>query len=56
MRDPQRNREYIRELLAWYEEGKIRPVVSATYPLLKVADALNDMMQRKVTGKVVVLP
>lgn len=56
MREPRRNREYVRELLAWYEEGKIRPVVSAAYPLPKVADALNDMMQRKVTGKVVVLP
>src|SRR3989441_1514720 len=33
MREPKRNREYIQELLTWYEEGKIRPVVSATYPL-----------------------
>ncbi len=56
MREPKRNREYIQELLTWYEEGKIRPVVSATYPLEQVADALNDMMNRRVTGKVVLLP
>ncbi len=56
IREPKRNREYIQELLAWYEEGKIRPVVSQTYPLLQVADALNDIMNRKVTGKVVLLP
>ena len=56
MREPKRNREYIQELLSWYAEGKIRPVVSATYPLEQVADALNDMMSRRVTGKVVLLP
>jgi NADPH2:quinone reductase len=36
--------------------GKIRPHVSASYPLEKVADALRDMGARKVTGKVVLLP
>jgi NADPH2:quinone reductase len=56
MREPKRNREYIQELLNWYAEGKIRPVISATYPLEQVADALNDMMSRRVTGKVVLLP
>jgi NADPH:quinone reductase len=56
MREPKRNREYIQELLTWYEEGKIRPVVSAAYPLEQVADALNDMINRRVMGKVVLLP
>lgn len=56
MREPKRNREYIQELLAWYKEGKIRPVVSETYPLEQVADALNAMMNRRVTGKVVLIP
>lgn len=54
-RDPQRNQEYLQELLTWFEEGKIHPLVSATYPLDRAADALNDMMQRKVKGKVVLL-
>ena len=56
MREPKRNREYIQELLTWYKEGKIRPVVSETYPLAQVANALNDMMNRRVTGKVVLIP
>ena len=55
-REPKRNRENIQELLSWYAQGKIRPVVSATYPLEQVAAALNDMMSRRVTGKVVLLP
>jgi NADPH2:quinone reductase len=55
-REPDKNRAYIRELLEWYQAGKIRPHVSASYPLEKVADALRDMGARKVTGKVVLLP
>lgn len=54
-REPRRNQEYLQELLAWYEEGKIRPLVSATYPLHRAADALNAMMQRQVKGKAVLL-
>lgn len=55
-REPEKNRAYIRELLEWYVAGKIRPHVSASYPLEKVADALRDMGARKVTGKVVLVP
>ncbi len=55
-RDPQHNQENLRELLGWLEVGKIRPRISATYPLERAADALNDITQRKVTGKVVLVP
>ena len=54
-RDPQRNQEHLRELMNWYLEGKIRPHISATYPLERVADALNDMLARRITGKAVLL-
>ena len=54
-RDPRRNQEYLAELLSWFASGKIQPVISATYPLEHSADALNDMMHRKVTGKVVLV-
>ncbi|MCP5117647.1 MAG: zinc-binding dehydrogenase, partial [bacterium] len=33
------------------EEGKIRPVVSATYPLAEAVAALGDLAQRKISGK-----
>jgi NADPH:quinone reductase len=54
-RSPQRHQEHLRELMAWYLEGKIRPHISATYPLEQAADALNDMLTRKITGKAVLL-
>jgi NADPH:quinone reductase len=54
-RDPQRNQEHLRELMAWFLEGKIKPRISATYPLQRAADALNDLMARRVTGKAVLV-
>lgn len=54
-RERQRNQQYLAELLTWFDEGKIRPYISATYPLEQTADALYEMMNRKVKGKVVLL-
>jgi NADPH:quinone reductase len=54
-RDPRHNQENLRELLTWFAEGKLKPHVSATYPLEQVAQALNDIMNRKVKGKVVLV-
>ena len=54
-RDPKHGRENIRELITWITEGKLKPHVSATYPLEHVADALNDLIERKVTGKAVLV-
>ena len=36
--------------------GKLKPQVTKQYRLTEAAQALNDMMQRKVTGKVVLVP
>ncbi len=55
-RDPKRNQQHLQELLNWFVTGKIKPLISATYPLERAADALNDMMNRKVKGKVVLVP
>ncbi|HLI71058.1 MAG TPA: NADPH:quinone oxidoreductase family protein [Ktedonobacteraceae bacterium] len=54
-RNPQRNQEHLHELMTWFLEGKIKPRISATYPLHRAADALNDLMDRKVTGKAVLV-
>lgn len=53
MRHPDRNAEYIAELFQWYTEGKIRPRVTARFPLEKAADALKLIEERKAQGKVV---
>ena len=55
-RDPARSRANIAELWKWFAQGKIKPHVSATYPLERVADALNAFSQLKVIGKIVLVP
>jgi NADPH2:quinone reductase len=55
-REPEKNRANTQELLDWCESGRIKPHVSARYPLEEVATALEAMEARKVTGKVVLLP
>ena len=52
-REPKVNWENFQQLFAWHAEGRLRPHVSKTYPLADAGQALRDMMDRKVTGKVV---
>lgn len=54
-REPARNAEHLRTLATWWSEGRIKPLVSQTYPLEQAARALNDMLERKVVGKVVLV-
>jgi NADPH2:quinone reductase len=53
-RQPQDNLANFQQLFAWYAEGKLKPLVSQTFPLAKAADAINALGQRKAVGKVVV--
>lgn len=41
-------------LMAWFDEGRIAPVVSEVLPLEKAADAIALLTARKAVGKVVV--
>jgi len=52
---PQRNAANLAELFAWYTAGKLRPHVSATFPLERYREALDAVMQRKVLGKAVLV-
>ena len=52
-REPKAFGESVRQLGAWYREGKLRPHVSQTFPLARAADALKLMAARQVKGKVV---
>ena len=49
------NAANLKELTAWLRAKKIKPLVSASYPLERAADALNDIMNRKVQGKIVLV-
>ncbi len=53
--EPALSQQNLRELVGMILSGKLKPLISASYPLERAADALNDMMNRKVMGKVVVV-
>jgi NADPH2:quinone reductase len=55
-REPARHQENLKELMAWFKAGKLRPHVSRTYKFTEVVEALNDMAARKVKGKIVLVP
>ncbi len=44
------------ELLAWVDQGKLTPKVFAQYPLERAVDALKDVSERRVQGKVALVP
>jgi NADPH2:quinone reductase len=55
-RDPGALHDAQRALVELHAEGKIRPLISATYPLTEAAAALEALGSRKTTGKVVLTP
>jgi NADPH2:quinone reductase len=53
-RDPAANAAHIRTLFELWDEGKIAPKVSRTWPLAQAAEAIAWMAARKAVGKLVV--
>ena len=53
-RDPKANAAHIAALFRLWEEGKIAPKVSATWPLERGGEAVAHMAARKAVGKLVV--
>jgi NADPH2:quinone reductase len=53
---PEENRKLIDELLAMVAAGRLHPAEPVTYPLTEAARALTDLMERRVTGKAVLVP
>jgi len=56
IREPKSHAVNMAELFQLYQQGKIKPRISASFPLEQAAEALQMMDARKVMGKVVVLP
>jgi NADPH2:quinone reductase len=52
--NPSLMHQSLSQLLSWYAQGLLKPHVSQTFPLSKARDALNALLQRQVTGKVVI--
>jgi NADPH:quinone reductase-like Zn-dependent oxidoreductase len=53
-RDPQANAAHVEQLFRWWDEGKIAPKISATYPLERAGEAIAALRDRKAVGKLVV--
>ncbi len=53
-RTPEVHRQNMDELYAWHAQGRIKPVVSRTFPLERGSKAIRWMMDRKALGKVIV--
>lgn len=55
-REAARHRANVIEMVEWWQQGKLRPHTSATYPLEQAGQAFRDMAERRAMGKVVVAP
>ncbi|WP_076999812.1 NADPH:quinone oxidoreductase family protein [Variovorax sp. KK3] len=48
-------RANLQQVLAFYEQGRVRPLVSGRYPLPRAVEAMRSITSRGVTGKVVLV-
>lgn len=55
-REPAAHRANMQQLVAWAADGKLSVHVQAAYPLERTAEALQALADRKVMGKLVVVP
>jgi NADPH2:quinone reductase len=53
-RDPARNRRNFETMMGWMEQGKLRAPALTAYSLADGAKAMNDLAERRSTGKLVV--
>ena len=54
MKHPKQNMQNAMTLMQWFEEGRLNPHIHRVYALEDSPKALEEMMARKVRGKVVV--
>jgi NADPH2:quinone reductase len=52
-RDPKANLENFEEMFRWFEEGKLKPLVSQTMDIDRVVDAFQILTSRGAVGKIV---
>jgi NADPH:quinone reductase-like Zn-dependent oxidoreductase len=53
-REPEANAANVEALFRLWDEGRISPVISETYPLERAGDAIQAMAERRAIGKLVV--
>ncbi|MBA3670196.1 MAG: zinc-binding dehydrogenase [Sphingomonas sp.] len=52
--EPEVHRAHVGQLLRWWEEGRIKPQVNATYTLARAGEAIAALGNRSAIGKLVV--
>ena len=53
---PDKLRRSVEALLAWYREGRLKPLVSHRLPLERTVEAIKLLTDRRALGKIVVVP
>ena len=46
----------MKELIGWYLDGKVKPVIEGIYPLADAPPILERVLGRGATGKIVLKP
>lgn len=52
-KDPEANRRNFEEMFEWYEQGRLKPLVSRTMDISEVVGAFNMLVGREAIGKIV---
>lgn len=55
-RDPRGNARHLTQLADWVQSGTLKPEISRAYTLQEAPQAMRDLLERRVTGKVIVTP
>jgi NADPH2:quinone reductase len=55
-REPGRFMSQLIQLLEWVADGKLSPLVDTMFPLSEAVGALQAIAERRVTGKVIIVP
>ena len=55
-RDPKGNRQLLADVTQMIEGGQLSPAKPTTYPLARAGEALTALTERRIAGKVVLLP
>lgn len=54
--EPDKNTENFKTIVKWLEEGKLKPVIHGQYKFEQIAEAMNELTNKKVMGKIVLTP
>lgn len=46
----------MKELIGWYTDGAVKPLIEGRYPLVDAAEVLKRVLGRGATGKLILVP